>query len=241
MNAVRDWITFWDNPHSIYVNARHFDVHYRDIAEGIVALLPKPGLRVLDYGCGEATHAATVAAHASQLYLCESAATVRANLARRFTGIGNLSVVTPQDVAAMPAGSIDVIVANSVVQYLTPAELDRQLGLWRRLLAAGGFLIVGDVTPPDVSPLTDIAALLRYARRNGFLFAAIRGLLRTLVSDYRVARNRLGLTSYGEADILAKLRAAGFAGERLPHNLEHNPARMTFRARPVGRPDPIPG
>ena len=30
---------------------------------------------------------------------------------------------------------------------------------------------------------------------------------------------------------MQKLVAAGFAAERLPHNLEHNPARMTFRAR----------
>ena len=39
-DAVDDWASFWDRPHSIYVNARHFDVHYRDIAEGIIAQLP---------------------------------------------------------------------------------------------------------------------------------------------------------------------------------------------------------
>ena len=27
-----DWIAFWDSEHSIYVNARHRDVHYRTIA-----------------------------------------------------------------------------------------------------------------------------------------------------------------------------------------------------------------
>ncbi len=30
-----DWITFWDSQHSIYVNARHRDVHYRTIAQDI--------------------------------------------------------------------------------------------------------------------------------------------------------------------------------------------------------------
>lgn len=30
---MSDWRSFWDNAHSIYVNARHKDVHYREIAE----------------------------------------------------------------------------------------------------------------------------------------------------------------------------------------------------------------
>ncbi len=55
-----DWIAFWDSEHSIYVNARHRDVHYRLIAEHIREHVP-PGATVLDYGCGEALHADIVA------------------------------------------------------------------------------------------------------------------------------------------------------------------------------------
>ncbi len=117
-------------------------------------------------------------------------------------------------------------------QYLTPDELDRLLGVRKHLLAPGGALIVGDVNPPGVSVLTDLVALLRYAWRNGFFVAALAGMARTLLSDYRALRQTLGLTTYGEAEFLAKLSAAGFSGERLARNIEHNPARMTFRARP---------
>lgn len=237
MTAHRDWVSFWDSPHSIYVNARHFDVHYRDIAEGIVALLPRENingnnLRVLDYGCGEAIHAGLVAARSSTLVLCEAAGQVRDHLSARFAGNGKISVASPDDVAAMPAGSFDVIVVNSVVQYLARDELDRLLGVWKRLLAPDGILIVGDVRPPGIGAATDIAALLRYAARNGFLVAALGGLVRTLFSEYRGLRKTLGLATYSEPEFLALLTAAGFAGERLPVNLEHNPARMTFRARP---------
>jgi len=79
MAALSDWRSFWDGEHSIYVNARHQDVHYRDIAEGIVSYVPGPQARVLDFGCGEAIHADKVAAVAVQVWLCESAATVRAS------------------------------------------------------------------------------------------------------------------------------------------------------------------
>ena len=61
------------------------------------------------------------------------------------------------------AGSLDLIVSNSMTQYLAPAELDRVLALWHRLLAPGGTLIVADVIPPDAGTLTDVSALLRYA------------------------------------------------------------------------------
>jgi SAM-dependent methyltransferase len=233
-DGVRDWTEFWDQPHSIYVNARHFDVHYRDIAQGIIALLPGPNARVLDYGCGEATHADLVAASAKELILCESAPSVRAKLARRFAAIGNIRVLAPDQVEQLPDASIDLLVANSLVQYIAPPELDRLLAVWRRLLAPSGAVIVADVIRPGVGVVTDTVALLRYAARNGFLLAAIVGVARTVFSGYRRLRAELGISCYDEAEFLKKLAAAGFSAERLPFNLEHNPARMTFRARPAG-------
>jgi hypothetical protein len=93
-------------------------------------------------------------------------------------------------------------------------------------------LIVADVIPPHVGAVSDGLALLRYAAANGFLAAALVGLARTALSRYRRLRGELGIARHGEADFLARLRASGFAGERLARNVEHNPARMTFRAVP---------
>ena len=76
-------------------------------------------------------------------------------------------------------------------------------------------------------------SLLRYAARHGFLLAALGGLVRTAVSPYRKLRSQLGIAQYTEADFTQRLRAAGYTVERLKHNLEHNPARMSFRARPT--------
>ena len=70
---IRDWVSYWDSSHSIYVNARHADVHYRDIASAIIGLIPHRDARVLDYGCGEAVHADAVAAQSRELVLCEAA------------------------------------------------------------------------------------------------------------------------------------------------------------------------
>jgi len=230
---MSDWRSFWDSEHSIYVNARHKDVHYREIADQIAAFVPGPAARVLDYGSGDAIHADRVAAVAAEVTLCDAAPSVRAAMESRFAGNARIKVISPEEVAALPDGRLDLIVTNSVAQYLTEDELTRLLAMFRRLLAPGGTLIFADVIPPDVGALSDVTALLRYAAKHGFLFAALVGLAKTTVSPYRKIRNTLGIAQYTQAQFMRKLTEAGFAAERLARNMEHNPARMTFRARPA--------
>ena len=105
--------------------------------------------------------------------------------------------------------------------------------MFRRLLARNGILIFADVIPPDVGALSDVTALLRYGAKHGFLIAALVGLAKTTVSPYRKIRNTLGIAQYTQAQFEWKLADAGFSAERLARNMEHTPARMTFRARPV--------
>lgn len=231
MTAIRDWVAFWDNPHSIYVNARHADVHYRDIATAIVGYLPGPNARVLDFGCGEALHADLVAAKAGSLVLSDAAPRVREHLASRFAAVPNIAVASPEELREKPAGAFDLIVANSVVQYLDRPNLDGLLAEWRRLLAPGGTLIVADVIPPDVGAVSDLLALLRYAGKNGFLVAALVGVARTAVSPYRKLRSTLGIARYTEPEFFAILDRAGFTAQKLAKNMEHNPARLSFSAR----------
>jgi len=226
------WLGFWDTSHSIYVNARHRDVHYRLIATAIARLVPSPSARVLDYGSGEALHADIVAAAAGELLLCEGAPGLRARLAARFAGDPKIRTVAPDAVERLPQRSFDLIVLHSVAQYLTTDEAGKLFALFQRLLRADGLLVAGDIIPPDIAAATDALALLRFAAANGFLCAAIVGLVRTRLSDYWQIRKRVGLTRYGEAAMIDKLAASGLAAERAPQNIGHNQARMTFIARP---------
>lgn len=229
---TNDWISFWNSQHSIYVNARHLDLHYRDVADRLLQLNPEHTANVLDFGCGEATHADRVAARVERLWLCEAASRVRDNLRARFGRVPNVTVIGPDELRSIPAGSLKLVVANSVAQYLTREELDALLRTWRELLATDGRLILADVVPPGVSPLSDAFALLRYASSNGFLVAAVAGLIRTVLSPYRRIRATLGITTYTEREITERIEQAGFRVERLPFNFEHQPARISFVAHP---------
>jgi SAM-dependent methyltransferase len=188
---------------------------------------------VLDYGCGEATRADLVAEAAGRLILSDGAPAVRDKIAARLKDNAGIAVLSPEEVAALPAGSLDVIVLNSVAQYLKRAEFDALLALFRRLLAPAGRLVVGDVIPPHTSAVTEVTALMRLAWRNGFVGPALVGLVRTAFSNYRALRTQLGLAHYTEAEMLAALAQAGFNAQRRHPNIEHNQERMTFVAVPV--------
>ena len=228
-----DWIAFWDSQHAIYVNARHLDVHYRRIAEDVARYLPSRTATVLDYGCGEALHTDRIAGAAGRLILVDAAPNVRAGLVARFKDRPNIDVRSPEELSAMPDRSVDLVVMHSVAQYLSTAQLSALLVQFRRLLNPGGLLLLGDVLRPHVSAMTDVLSLLICAAANGFFFAAVAGLVRTVLSDYRRLRSELGLTRYAPAAIEARLDAAGFSASRAPTNIGHNWARMTYLARPV--------
>src|SRR5205085_2926814 len=102
MRAMADWRSFWDSEHSIYVNDRHKDVHYRSIAEQIAAFVPGPNARVLDFGCGDALHADLVAAVAAEVMLSDAAPNVRAAMAKRFATNPRIKVIAPEDVERLP-------------------------------------------------------------------------------------------------------------------------------------------
>ena len=229
---ISDWLAFWDSRHFLYVNARHKDVHYRLIAQATAALLPSREARVLDYGSGEALHADLVAEAAGELLLCEAAPGLRAGLEKRFAGNPKIRVVAPHEIARLPEHSLDLIVMHAVAQYLTAAGSGALFALFHRLMKPGGLLVVGDVIPPETSAATDARALVRFGRANGFFAAALWGLFRTLSSDYRRLRSRLGLTRYTEAAMIEKLGAAGFTAHLAPTNIGHNQQRKTYHARP---------
>src|SRR5262245_8231635 len=104
--AMGDWLTFWNSPHPIYVNDLHRDVHYRDVALQIRALIPGPSAAVVDYGCGDTTAAHLVAEAAAAVILSDGAASVRDALAGRYKNNPKIAVRAPQEVTALPPHSV---------------------------------------------------------------------------------------------------------------------------------------
>jgi ubiquinone/menaquinone biosynthesis C-methylase UbiE len=240
MTAMDEWIDYYDSTHTIYASKRHRDLHFQIIAKDIIGYIAAPDAVVLDYACGEALAAAKVADACSMLILAEPAPGVRGRLIARFAPNTKIRVRSLEELKNMAEKSIDLVVMNSVAQYMTPAELDQAFAVVRRLIKPAGRLVVGDILRPKVGMAIDVLALLRFAAKSGFLKDASYGLLSTALSDYRQLRSRLGLQRYSEKDMIAKLATAGFSAARAPSNIGHNPWRMTFVARHTvaGAPGP---
>ena len=226
-----DWIDYYDSTHTIYASRRHRDLHFEVIARDIIGYINSPDTVVLDYACGEALSAAKIAATCAMLILAEPAPGVRGRLIARFAPNTKIRVRSLDDLRNMQERSIDLVVMNSVVQYMTAEELDAALVVIKRLLKPTGRLVLGDILRPEIGMPTDVYALLRFAAKHGFLKDALKGLLSTALSDYRQLRSRIGLQRYSEADIAAKLARVGLSATRAPFNIGHNPWRMTFVAR----------
>ncbi|MBR1276127.1 class I SAM-dependent methyltransferase [Bradyrhizobium sp. AUGA SZCCT0283] len=225
-----EWIDYYDSTHTIYASKLHRDLHFQIVARDIIGYISSPDSVVLDYACGEALSAAKVADACGKLYLAEPAPGVRGRLIARFAPNTKIRVRSLDDLRKMDE-SVDLVVMNSVAQYMTPDELDSAFAVIRRLLKPGGRLVLGDILRPEVGMTKDVLALLKFASSHGFLKDALYGLASTALSDYRQLRTRVGLQRYSEDQMIKKLAAAGFLGSRAPFNIGHNPWRMTFVAR----------
>ena len=231
-----EWIDYYDSTHTIYASKLHRDVHFQIIARDIIGYISSSDAVVLDYACGEALSAAKVADACAKLYLAEPAPGVRGRLIARFAPNTKIRVRSLDELRNMEAQSIDLVVMNSVAQYMTQDELDSAFVIIRRLLKPGGRLVVGDILRPEVGMARDVLALLKFATAHGFLTDALYGLASTALSDYRQLRTRVGLQRYSESEMIAKLGRAGFTASRAHNNIGHNPWRMTFVARqPMAR------
>jgi ubiquinone/menaquinone biosynthesis C-methylase UbiE len=226
-----DWIDYYDSTHTIYASKLHRDLHFQLIAKDIIGYVSSPDAVVLDYACGEALSAAKVAEACGKLYLAEPAPGVRGRLIARFAPNTKIRVRSLDDLRNMDEKSLDLVIMNSVAQYMTSAELDSALAVIRRLLKPTGRLVLGDILQPEVGMVRDVLALLKFGATHGFLKDAFYGLASTALSDYRQLRTRVGLRRYGESEMIQKLAAAGFTASRAHVNIGHNPWRMTFVAR----------
>ena len=198
MSQGTSWLEFWEQPNSIYVGPRHRRVHGHLVARAISTFIPSTDATILDYGCGEASAAEDIATRCGKLILCDAAQTVKVALAQRLSGHPKISVIGVDEVKSITEDSLDLVIVNSVVQYLSPPELHRLLGDLQPKLKDSARLVIGDIIPPEQSCLMDAIALLRLGFDGAFFISAVLGLARLFFSHYRHLRSKLGLTFYRE-------------------------------------------
>jgi ubiquinone/menaquinone biosynthesis C-methylase UbiE len=229
------WLSYWSASNKSYVNERHKQAHYAAVFAGVRPYLPKgPGRVALDWGCADAYRAREIAGVCGEAILYDAAGPTRERLHARFCGDQRIRVIDG-GLDELADASVDIVIVNSVIQYLSSEELTALLGGVHRVLKPDGALVIGDVIDPDTPTARHVGAFLAFAARNGFLVPAILALACMRTSAYGQLHREIGLAAYRTSEIEQQLADCGFAGERLARNIAVSPYRSSYIARKLAR------
>jgi SAM-dependent methyltransferase len=224
------WSRYWE---SLGGTPRFFRAQAREYVRNLdSAVILDPRARVMDFGCGFGFVAELLAPRVGQLFLWDASANMRRhariNVSRhsnvRFVDLSGPHVIQPELV-------FDLVLVNSVAQYMAPERLSAWLYLWRNMLSPNGIIIVSDLIPPDSNALLDVMDLLKLSLSHDTVCSAVLQCLRDL-GRYWIMRRSCPLTRLNPQELAEMGKAAGLRVSCLRRNLTQFTRRYTavFRA-----------
>ena len=233
------WPAYWadmDHRHIFTVEARDYVARLRK------AVPVRPTDRVLDFGCGFGHVVELLAPSVAAVGFWDVAAVMRRATAKRTAALGTVTLVDlGGPVPGDAVGTVDLLLANSVVQYMTADEFAGWLSRWRTLLAPEGRIVLSDVPVPGASVVGELLVMLRFAARHGFLLRAVRDGVRE-AGRYARFRNAADLTCWAPDDIVRLAGEFGLTARILPANLTHRSGRFSVLLRSNRETHvPVPG
>ena len=219
------WTSYWE----AVTDKRIFAIEARDHVDRLRRVVDlHPGMRVLDFGCGFGHVAQQLAPLVGHVACWDAAETMREATAARTAGPSNVTILDlSEGVPPEAAGSFDLVLATSVIQYMVPAELGRWLAHWAALLRPQGRAVISDVPYPNISAVREVVGMLRFAARHGFLLRAFRDAVLEL-RHYAEFRGRLDIERWTPAELDRIATGAGLVPHLLPGNLTHRTGRFTM-------------
>ncbi len=222
--AAQNWSEYWED-----VDHRHlFAVEARDHVDRLRAAIPiRPTDRILDFGCGFGHAVELLAPTVAVVAYWDAATAMRRATAERTAAHANVTLADLARPSALGTHArFDLVLANSVVQYLGRDELRRWMTRWRTLLAAGGRIVLSDIPPPRTSSLRELLGLIRFARRHHILIRAVRDGMHE-AHRYTRFRGENCLTRWLPGDVVELAASVGLEAVVLPENLTHRGRRFT--------------
>jgi cyclopropane fatty-acyl-phospholipid synthase-like methyltransferase len=223
--ARQEWALYWghfdDGLRIFEADARYYVSRLRS------AIQLTRYRRLLDFGCGFGHVACELATLVPEVYVWDASEQVRHRASRRLAAFPNVRWVQlgPDDPLST-LGDLDLILVHSVVQYMSLAELRQWFVRWRDMLVPGGQLVLSDVPTPESSFVHELAALVRFSAKGGFL---LRSILNAVIEvrSYRKVRRRHPLLLLSHDTIRAEADAAGFEVRFLSSNLTYRTRRIS--------------
>lgn len=236
-----DWLSYFDGLETS-------PLHRAQAAHYVRSLAADVGLtrthRVLDLGSGAGTVVALIAPRVAEVWWWDPAPGMRSGAERLTRGVPNarfcdLDRPIEAPPRAVPGAPFDLILVNSVVQYMPQEELWAWLPRWRAMLTTDGRVVLSDLIPPSHAPHSDVLDLLRFGSRHASPWRVFGQALGD-VRRYRHVSRSAPLVRTGVEDLVRHATRAGLEVEVLPRNLTHLRTRWTaiLRQRSPAEPSP---
>jgi SAM-dependent methyltransferase len=229
--SLSPWVAYFDGmPSAARRNQAEAADHVRRLRAAIAI---HAGLRVLDFGCGPGLVGGLLGPEVQRYLFWDAAPTVQHEATRRLAAVAGAE---PADLTTLPRASIDLILVNSVVQYMRPDELTDWLQRWKRLLAPAGRLVLSDLPAPGEGALRALRDTIVFAARQGVLLHALPEALGALMR-YATRRQRSPIFCPDPIELARMATTAGLTAHRLPENLTFRARRYTIVFRAIA-PEP---
>jgi cyclopropane fatty-acyl-phospholipid synthase-like methyltransferase len=226
------WLAYWDTHRG---ERRLIEVESQDYVTRLSERLELgPKLTVLDFGCGTGVAASLLARHVGRILLWDAAPAARETARARIASVRNAELIDLPGSGSTFEHAFDLIVANSVVQYMSASELETWIRRWADLMAPGGAIVLSDIPAGDSHFRGEMVEFLWFALRQGVLLQALAHGFRD-IARYRAARTARPLLRADRAMLERVAAAAGLNAEWLPVNLTFRRSRLTLVLRKPAR------
>lgn len=182
--------------------------------------------RLLDFGCGLGLVAGLLGGSVGELHYWDYSKNMLDTASENLVGMTNVREADLSTVNECGDECYDVVIVNSVIQYMSREDLSNWMRRWRQMLEPNGRLVVSDVILPDPAFLTEVMDSIRFSARKGFL---IRTLVRNFAqyARYLLVRSSAPMSRYSKNEFSKIAEDAGMLFRLLPENLTYRSNRFS--------------
>jgi len=158
---------------------------------------------LLDYGSGTGYAAKYLAPKVKEIHLVEPSEILLENSKVVNKDHQNIIYHLLKDVNALKSAygkdRFDVILINSVMQYIAPAQIQSLLKIFHHMLRRNGKIIISDIAPKHTLMIKDVLDCLRFCRRSGTFIDFIQFSIIEL--KHIAKRSRLTYWTYSKDEL----------------------------------------
>jgi ubiquinone/menaquinone biosynthesis C-methylase UbiE len=180
---------------------------------------------ILDFGAGFGNVSFFIRNKASQLYLYDKSEYMQEVLRVNFQHSKNIQVVKSVDEIDE---KLDLIIINSVIQYMSIDELKQSLLELQRLCKPETKVIISDVIPPNYSKLADFLVQLKLSIKFNFFSKLVIYAVSNSFFSPQLSLSSKHLTKYDEQKLIDLLEEHNFSAEKMQSNFTFSKKRYTL-------------